>query len=94
VLKLATRQSYATSSRGTAIFKLLCEKAKVPYQIFNNRSDVGGGGTIGPMLSADLGTVTVDIGNPMLSMHSVREFAGTEDGYNMVRLYAAFFEGK
>lgn len=94
VLKLASRQSYATSSRGTAIFKLLCEKAKIPYQVFNNRSDAGGGGTIGPMLSADLGTVTVDIGNPMLSMHSVREFAGTEDGYNMVRLYAAFFEGK
>lgn len=94
VLKLATRQSYATSSHGTAIFRLICEKEKIPYQVFNNRSDAGGGGTIGPMLSADLGAVTVDIGNPMLSMHAVRELGGTEDGYNMVRLYTAFFEGK
>lgn len=91
VLKLATRQSYATSSHGTALFKLICEKNGIPYQQFNNRSDEGGGGTIGPRISAELGAVTVDIGNPMLSMHAVRELGGTEDGYNMVRLFSAFF---
>lgn len=93
VLKLANTQSYATSPRGTAFFKLLCEKNNIPYQIFNNRSDARGGGTIGPGISADYGIMTVDIGNPMLSMHAVRELGGTDDSYYMTKLYAAFFKG-
>lgn len=92
VLKLANTQSYATSPRGTAFFKLLCEKNEIPYQIFNNRSDARGGGTIGPGISADYGVMTVDIGNPMLSMHAVRELGGTDDSYYMTKLYAAFFK--
>ena len=93
VLKLANTQSYATSSHGTAFFKLLCEKNEIPYQIFNNRSDAKGGGTIGPILSAAMGVVTVDIGNPMLAMHAVREFGGTDDCYYMTKLFKALFEG-
>lgn len=93
VLKLANTQSYATSPRGTAFFKLLCEKNDIPYQIFNNRSDARGGGTIGPGISADYGVMTVDIGNPMLSMHAVRELGGADDSYYMTKLYAAFFRG-
>lgn len=93
VLKIATRQSYSTSPYGTAFFKLLCEKNKIPYQIFNNRSDAPSGGTIGPIISADLGVVTVDIGNPQLSMHAVRELGGTDDCYHMVKLFSALFKG-
>lgn len=93
VLKLAYRQSYSTSAEGTAFFRTLCEKEKIPYQIFNNRSDANGGGTIGPIISSMMGVVTVDIGNPQLSMHAVRELGGVEDGYNMVRLFKAFFRG-
>jgi len=92
-LKLANTQSYATSPRGTAFFKLLCEKNNIPYQLFNNRSDARGGGTIGPIISADYGIMTVDIGSPMLSMHAVRELGGTDDSYYMTKLYAAFFKG-
>ena len=93
VLKLAYRQSYSTSAEGSAFFMTLCEKEKIPYQIFNNRSDNNGGGTIGPIISSMMGVVTVDIGNPQLSMHSVRELGGVEDGYYMVRLFKAFFRG-
>ena len=93
VLKLANTQSYATSSHGTAFFKLLCEKNDIPYQIFNNRSDARGGGTIGPILSAEYGVVTIDIGNPMLSMHAIRELGGADDSYYMTKLFAAFFRG-
>ena len=92
VLKLAYTQSYATSSRGTAIFKLLCEKNDIPYQIFNNRSDVKGGGTIGPIISSEYGVLTVDIGNPSLSMHAVRELGGTDDCYYMTKLFRALFK--
>lgn len=94
VLKIATGQSYASSAESTAFFKLICEKSDIPYQVFNNRSDVRGGGTIGPMMSATYGIMTVDIGNPMLSMHSVRELGGVDDPYYMTKLFTAFYEGK
>ncbi|MBO4354496.1 MAG: M18 family aminopeptidase [Clostridia bacterium] len=94
VLKIATGQSYASSADGSAFFKLLCEKNGIPYQVFNNRSDARGGGTIGPMISATYGVMTVDIGNPMLSMHSVRELGGVDDAYYMTKLFGAFYAGK
>ena len=91
VLKLAARQSYSTSSKGSAYFKMLCKTNNIPYQEFNNRSDAAGGGTIGPVVSSALGIVTVDIGNPQLSMHSIRELGGTNDAYYMMKLLSAFF---
>lgn len=94
VLKIATGQSYASSAESTAFFKLLCEKNDIPYQVFNNRSDVRGGGTIGPMISATYGVMTIDLGNPMLSMHAVRELGGVDDAYYMTKLFRVFYEGK
>ncbi|MBO4217524.1 MAG: M18 family aminopeptidase [Clostridia bacterium] len=94
VLKTTECQSYATSQLGSAYFKLLCEKNSIPYQVFFNRSDARGGGTIGPILSSRLGLVTVDIGNPMLSMHSIRELGGSSDAGNMEKLFSVFFNDK
>lgn len=94
VLKLNYKQSYSTSARGTAFFRTLCEKEGIPYQMFNNNSDTGGGGTIGPILSANYGVCSVDLGNPTIAMHAVREFGGTADGYYMAKLFTVFFMGK
>ena len=94
VLKLNYKQSYSTSARGTAFFRTLCEKENIPYQMFNNNSDTGGGGTIGPILSSAYGVCSVDIGNPTIAMHAVREFGGTDDGYYMAKLFEVFFMGK
>lgn len=91
VLKLTERQSYATSPAGSAVFKMLCERNKIPYQIQVNRSDERGGGTIGPGIAAQYGVVTVDIGNPCLSMHAVRELVGAEDAGHMVALMKALY---
>lgn len=90
VLKLNANQSYATSARGSAYFKKLCEENAVPYQEYVNRSTARGGSTIGPVLSAKGGLLTVDLGNPMLAMHSVRELGGAEDVSHMRRLFSAF----
>ena len=91
VLKLNANQSYATSAGGSAYFKKLCAESGIPYQEYVNRSTIRGGRTIGPMLSAKSGMIAVDIGNPLLAMHSAREFGGTEDLYHMRRLFSAFF---
>lgn len=90
VLKINSNQSYASSAAGSAFFKKLCKENGIPYQEFVNRSNMRGGRTIGPMLSALGGVMTVDIGNPMLAMHSVREFGGTTDIYYMKKLFEAF----
>lgn len=90
VLKTNANQSYANSVAGSAFFKKLCKENGIPYQEYVNRSTVRGGRTIGPMLSAMGGVVTVDIGNPMLAMHSVREMGGAKDIYYMRKLLSAF----
>lgn len=90
VLKLNANQSYATSASGSAYFKKLCAENDIPYQEYVNRSTIRGGRTIGPMISAKGGMVTVDLGNPTLAMHSVREFGGAEDIYHMRRLFSVF----
>ncbi len=93
-IKMTYTQAYSTSARGTAFFKSLCERNDIPYQEFNNNSDTRGGGTIGPMMSAELGVCAVDLGNPTLSMHAVRELGGTDDVYYMQKLFTVFFQGK
>jgi aspartyl aminopeptidase len=63
----------------------------LPLQVFVVRNDSPCGGTIGPMLAAALGTRTLDMGNPQLSMHSIRECGGVEDVRSSVRLFESFF---
>ena len=55
------------------------------------RNDMPCGSTVGPAISASLGIPTVDIGEPMLSMHSIREMTAASDHEAMVRLVAEFF---
>ena len=69
----------ATTAETAALFEALCQDAGVPYQKFVNRTDLACGSTIGPLSAARLGVRTVDVGNPMLAMHSIRETAGAED---------------
>lgn len=91
VIKSNAGQRYATDGESGAHFELLCRKAKVPVQKFVMRSDLACGSTIGPITAANLGIRTVDVGNPMLSMHSVREMAGARDHGAMIRVLREFF---
>ncbi|CCQ90911.1 putative M18 family aminopeptidase 2 [Nitrospina gracilis 3/211] len=91
VIKSNAGQRYATDGETGARFELLCKKAKVAVQKFVMRSDLACGSTIGPITAANLGIRTVDVGNPMLSMHSVREMAGAHDHADMVRVLKEFF---
>lgn len=91
VLKTAASGSYSTDSYNAAIFEGLCKEAGVPYQKFFNRSDVRGGTTIGPITSSLLTIPVMDMGAPLLSMHSIRELAAVKDNYYTIKLFTEFF---
>ena len=91
VLKYNTNQRYATNSVTAGILKEIAKECNVPLQSFVVRNDMGCGSTIGPILSSKLGLRVVDIGNPQLAMHSIREMCGTDDVHHAVRLFQAFY---
>lgn len=93
VIKQHTSWRYGTEGDGAAFFLRLCEAAEVPCQWFVNRSDLACGTTVGPLVAARLGIRVVDVGNPMLSMHSAREMCGTQDQARMAGAMARFFSG-
>ena len=87
VIKNNSNQRYATSAATAARFAMACKRADVPVQQFVTRSDLPCGSTIGPITATLLGIPTVDVGNPMLSMHSIREMGGSRDpGYMIAAL--------
>ena len=91
VLKANSQKRYASDVYSCAQFKLLCEQSNIPYQVFVSRNDMPCGSTVGPAVSASLGIPTVDIGEPMLSMHSIREMTAVKDHGDMIRLVSALF---
>lgn len=84
VIKTNANQRYSTNAATAARFIQLCEQAGVPYQQYAHRTDLGCGSTIGPIMAAQLGIATVDVGNPMWAMHSIRESAGVLDHSYMI----------
>jgi aspartyl aminopeptidase len=92
VIKTNSQQRYATTAFSAAQFAELCTSVDVPFQQFVNRTDLACGSTIGPITSTQLGIATVDVGNPMLSMHSAREMCGSEDPQKMIRVMTRFLE--
>jgi len=91
VIKINADQAYATDAATGGFFTALCSEVGVAPQHFVSRSDLACGSTIGPITAARLGVRTVDVGNPMLSMHSCREMAGTADVAPMIDVLRAFF---
>lgn len=78
-LKLNANQRYASDALTGAAFRLACERAGVPVQVFASRTDMACGSTIGPVTAARLGIAVVDAGCPQLAMHSIRELAAARD---------------
>lgn len=93
VLKTNQNQRYATNGVTGFIARELARKGtKVPIQEFCVRSDCPCGSTIGPILSANTGIRTVDLGMPQLSMHSCREVMGIADLTHGLNLFKSFFK--
>lgn len=104
VLKINANARYATNSPGTALMQEVASRAQVvelpnakarssgvPLQMFVVRNDSPCGSTIGPLISAKLGVRTLDLGNPILSMHSIRETGGCYDVAHGIALFESFY---
>ncbi|WP_430809360.1 MULTISPECIES: M18 family aminopeptidase [unclassified Carboxylicivirga] len=92
VIKIHANQKYTTDGESSAIFESICKLAEVPVQKFVNRSDMVGGSTLGNVSTGKIDMRTVDIGNPMLAMHSVRELGGTQDHSYVTKAFNTFYQ--
>jgi len=92
VIKINLETRYATNSESEFVIEQIAKNRGIPVQKFCVRNDMACGTTIGPILSGDSGVRTVDIGNPQLSMHSIREMCGVDDISSCIDLTKAFFE--
>ena len=92
VIKYSASQRYATTAFSAAYFMEACEQAGVPCQKYVNRNDIVGGSTIGPALSSQSTIPTVDMGIPILAMHSVREFGAVIDNFYTKMAFRAYWE--
>ncbi|HVV85264.1 MAG TPA: M18 family aminopeptidase [Kofleriaceae bacterium] len=93
VLKSNANQRYATAGPGYARMIGLARRADVAVQDFVTRTDLGCGSTIGPITAARVGLAVVDVGGPMLSMHSARECCAAADHGRYVALLTAHLAG-
>ena len=91
VIKYNANQKYCTDGVSAAIFKDICDRAEVPYQIFVNRSDMAGGSTLGNISNTQVPMKTVDIGLAQLAMHSVYETTGAKDTESIAKAAAVLF---
>lgn len=89
-LKMACSQAYAGDAEAVGIVTSLCRQKGVAYQYYVNRSDIRGGSTLGSLLSANLPIRAMDIGVPILAMHSARETMGADDQAAITSLVRAF----
>ena len=89
VLKINANQAYATDAVSGAWFATTCTERGIPLQHFVSRADLPCGSTIGPLTAIRTGIQTVDVGAPMLAMHSCRELASALDVPLMVAALTA-----
>ena len=92
VIKTAANGAYSSNIGSNARLIDLANAIGSNIQKFHNRNDKQGGSTIGPIASTGLGIISIDVGEPILAMHSIRELGGIEDHYDAYKIYKAFYE--
>lgn len=92
VIKMNYNQKYPTDPKSVGIIYSLCEENGISYQKFMNRADKAGGSTIGALASSNMAMRAVDIGVPMLAMHSAGESMAIKDQESITNLVAAYLK--
>ena len=92
-----SRGKYSTndaSAETMSFLRKILDDAKVPWQVGElGRVDIGGGGTIAAEISVH-NLDTVDMGVPVLSMHSPFEVTSKSDVYLLYKAILAFYSSK
>ena len=91
VLKFNAAQRYTTDGFSAAVFRRVCQKARVRVQTYCNRADIAGGSTLGHISLTQVSIPTADIGLPQLAMHSCYETAGVHDAEALEKAMTAFY---
>ena len=91
VLKHQAGQRYATDAETAAVFRLICQRSRLPVQDFTNRPGSPGGSTLGNLSISHIPLRTADIGLPQLAMHSCFETIGARDVPQLTAFAASFY---
>ena len=92
VIKRSATWRYLGDAAVAGWFRAVCESLTVPVQELQSRSDMRAGSTIGPAVATRFGVRGVDVGIPMLAMHSARETAAVDDVAAMTTVLTEIFE--
>ena len=91
VIKFNASQSYTSDAYSASIVKQICQKLKIPYQVFTNKSGMRGGSTLGNISNSQVSIKSVDIGLAQLAMHSAMECAGAIDVDYMIEFFKGYY---
>ncbi len=92
MVKYSANQKYTSDGVSSAIFRAICSRENIPCQLFFNHSDVLGGSTLGNLSASQVSLACVDIGAPLLAMHSPCETTGAQDTLALTRSMSAFYQ--
>lgn len=92
IIKRSAKQSYSTDSIAIGIIEQICKKAGIKYQKYSCRSDGTTGSTLGTIANKYLPMYCVDVGVPILAMHSAREMMGVKDQLSLENFVKEYFK--
>ncbi len=92
LVPFSSQQYFMSDCSAYSMMKEIAVRTEVPIQEFLNRNDIRGGSTIGPKIASKCGVKTLDLGMPILAMHSAREMAGVIDLLYLKKILIAFME--
>ncbi len=90
VIKTNPNMRYSQTANLTGLFVRKLQEAQIPYSYFSLKNDMQSGSTVGPLISSQMGIETIDIGIPLLGMHSIRELVSGSDVQALEKSLSAF----
>lgn len=80
-----------TDGMSSSIFKEICKEANVNYQDYVSRNDMTCGGTLSGLCTRHVSTTSIDVGIAQLAMHSANEVVGSDDTYDIYKVFKKFY---